>query len=320
MIIKMLKNLKHSAYLKKIKKESIAQAQELRASQPFATIYSGLTSTFSFADHPEIRGIWAVAMVKNEEDIIRATVEHLLSQGIDAVLVADNGSTDKTLSILQELAQDHPVIVGHDAEPKYYQSEKMTWLSDYAAAHGAQWVIPFDADEFWFGHQEPLKDTLESTTADALYATLYNQFPPAPESDQWTVDTSPHPDGKVCFKPDGVRVLAMGNHQIIGLPFPTPGEVNILHRPWRSYEQFVRKVRQGAQSLDISDLPEDKGYHWRVLGHMNDSQLSAMWSDLLQGNPLPETVAWKPRGELRTLSSPHVRKWQELPLPPQSQE
>jgi hypothetical protein len=64
-------------------------------------------------DLPErrrVRGsVWAVAMVRNEEDIITDVVRHLLAQGVDAVLVVDNMSTDRTRSRLSHLAGRHAV-------------------------------------------------------------------------------------------------------------------------------------------------------------------------------------------------------------------
>lgn len=67
-------------------------------------------------------------MVKNEADIIEQTIRHLLNQGVEHILVADNGSTDGTYELLQELSKSLPVHVIQDREVAYYQSEKMTWL------------------------------------------------------------------------------------------------------------------------------------------------------------------------------------------------
>lgn len=86
-------------------------------------------------------------MVKNEADIIEQTIRHLLNQGVEHILVADNGSTDGTYELLQELSKSLPVHVIQDREVAYYQSEKMMWLADQVTEAGAEWIVPFDADE-----------------------------------------------------------------------------------------------------------------------------------------------------------------------------
>ena len=70
----------------------------------------------------------AVTMVKNEADVIETTIRHIAAH-VDHVIVADNGSTDGTRELLDEL----PCEVIDDPDPAYYQSRKMSALADYAA-------------------------------------------------------------------------------------------------------------------------------------------------------------------------------------------
>jgi hypothetical protein len=46
--------------------------------------------------------------------------------------------------------RDSRVHVVTDREPAYFQAAKMTRLARAAARAGADWVVPFDADELWF--------------------------------------------------------------------------------------------------------------------------------------------------------------------------
>ena len=79
-------------------------------------------------------------MVKNEADIIEHTVRHLLSQGVDHVLVADNLSTDSTADVLASLSAELPIHVAKDRDPAHYQALKMGLLADAARRAGADWV------------------------------------------------------------------------------------------------------------------------------------------------------------------------------------
>jgi len=109
----------------------------------------------------------AVTMVRDEADIVEATVRHMLTQ-VDVVIVADNRSVDGTREILEGL----PVHLLNDPERGYYQSEKMARLAHMARVeHGADWVVPFDADEWWYSPHGRIGDVLEGIDAWPIYTT-----------------------------------------------------------------------------------------------------------------------------------------------------
>jgi len=237
--------------------------------------------------------VWAVTMVKDEADIIERTIRHLVSQGVDGVLVADNGSTDETRKILGRLAGELPVYVADDHEPAYYQAVKMTLLSDWARKAGAEWIIPFDADELWFASGGTLAGWLRSTHADVVSARLFNVFPSTAPGG-WAIDRQPHLHPKVAFRAHPEARLSTGNHSVQRVGRRAEG-LRIVHLPWRSYEQFARKVRNGAQALSLTDLPQDVGIHWRETGSLPDEALVALWADLLHGLGNP-ALGWSPAG------------------------
>jgi hypothetical protein len=92
----------------------------------------------------------AVACVRDESDIIEAFVRHNLAH-VTRLIVLDNGSGDSTLEILNSLKEEglHLDIL-HDPSPGKYLSQRMTRLMREHAIgrHGADWVLPLDADEF----------------------------------------------------------------------------------------------------------------------------------------------------------------------------
>ena len=124
----------------------------------------------------EVHGI---AMVKDEADVIRTTVEWMLSQ-VDQVHVADNESTDGTQQILNRLAESNDRLhISIDIEVGYYQSRKMTLLAEHAGRHGAAWVVPFDADEIWYSlYHERIADALDQCVDLAVVeADMYEHVP-----------------------------------------------------------------------------------------------------------------------------------------------
>lgn len=78
--------------------------------------------------------VFGITMVRDEAELLRVSIAHHLRAGVDHVLVVDNGSSD----------------------------------------HVADWVLPFDADEFWVTAPGRLRDVLSGSTAGALRVQLRN--------------------------------------------------------------------------------------------------------------------------------------------------
>ncbi|MDT0190350.1 glycosyltransferase family 2 protein [Rothia terrae] len=309
-IVDILKSKKHESFLKSLDKQKQHQAQSILQRPEFQKIYSRLDSTFNIPTLPHDKKIWAIAMVKNEEDIVAQTIRHMFRQGVDAVLIVDNKSTDKTLDILNSLSTQYAVFVGTDAEPAYFQTEKMTWLADKVASAGAEWIVPFDADEFWYGLEGSLREILSNSSADVLLAKIYNQFPTL---QGWGLDNKAHPDPKIAFRPSPPFVISMGNHDVVMAGGRDAESLVIIHVPWRSYEQFSRKLSQGASALATTNLPDEKGYHWRIWGKNSPEALSTQWELLLAGTA-DSTLAWRPLGQLLPTPEFPPESWENTVL------
>jgi glycosyltransferase involved in cell wall biosynthesis len=226
-----------------------------------------------------------VSMVRNEADVIRKTALHMARQ-CDRLIIADNGSSDGTRQILDELARHYPIEVVDDPEVGYYQSRKMTALAERAAADHKNddlWIDPFDGDELscvWDDPFRPIKDLVACQEADVIEAALFDYRPTAIDpagSDpfttiQWCV-AQPAALPKVVFRWCPGAVIHQGNH---GVTIPDeigPREtlIRINHFPYRSAEQFWHKAVQGAKAYAATDLPDDMGAHWRAYGRLYDA-------------------------------------------------
>jgi hypothetical protein len=98
-------------------------------------------------------------VVRNEEDLLEINLRYHFSTAIDAAIVIDNGSDDRSLDVLLRLSRELPILVASEPGP-YRQSEKMTRMARWATCQGADWVLPIDADEFWTGAESPLREVL----------------------------------------------------------------------------------------------------------------------------------------------------------------
>lgn len=223
--------------------------------------------------------VWAIAMVKDEADVIEDVLRHVAAQGVDGILVLDNMSTDGTREIIERVGDslDCKLGVREDDEVGYYQSRKMTGLAEHAHVHlGADWVWPFDADELWYyGEHDRLADVIARADGDVIHSRLWHHFPTAIDAGD---DGNPFtrmcyrgadeaPIGKVIARWQPGMVIAAGNHALEGsyVPSSVVG-IEVRHFPYRSEEQFIRKAINGARAYAATDLPWGTGQHWREYG------------------------------------------------------
>ena len=112
-------------------------------------------------------------MLRNEADIIETNLRHHFVSVIDEAIVIDNGSTDGTIEVVSELAEDLPILLASEVGPMY-QSDRVTRMARFAVRRGADWVLPIDADEFWVATGASFRGVLEDTPTEvgALFVEL----------------------------------------------------------------------------------------------------------------------------------------------------
>jgi len=230
--------------------------------------------------------------VRNEEDILRINVLYHLATGIDRFLIVDNGSEDATATVLRELGRDPRVLWSTDPT-EYRQPERLTEMALEALRRGAAWVVPIDADEFWYVRGASLKDVLGRSNAGALGVRVLNFIQSRhvrvsrPEALEWMTRRVRNPVGPKEIERDLVESRAFayvetryppkwmartspelwigrGNHYVTGVS----GEsletdlVVCLHAPLRSRAALDKKADDGER-IDREGWPEGTAWHVR---------------------------------------------------------
>jgi glycosyltransferase involved in cell wall biosynthesis len=93
--------------------------------------------------------ICGISIVRNEVDIIEFCLWHHLNQGLDGIIICDNGSTDGTLELLNKISTGDKRVTVISNDGPFHQEQIMNELYDMALGMGFSWAVFFDADEIW---------------------------------------------------------------------------------------------------------------------------------------------------------------------------
>lgn len=225
--------------------------------------------------------IAAISCVRNEEDIIETNVRHLLAEGVDLMLVLDH-SEDRTSAILHQIEKETgkvEVLIDHNDEAEYRQDVWMNELAAIAHDKGADWILPFDADEFWFAPGHTLKYTLENAPAPKLYATLWHHI----DWDHKVVPAERLPKVAYRYSPDAV--LTLGAHDV-SIAASESGLLEVRHLQYRSFEHFCAKVADVAPRVPVYARERGDSTHLTRLQGFCQNEMRREW-DVLCGR---ETV------------------------------
>ena len=211
--------------------------------------------------------IVAVSSVLNEAPILRDTTMHLLNQGVDWVVISDGRSTDGTRELICELPQTTMLT----QYGPFRQDEEMTRLAQYARKMGADWVIPFDADEYWCGIADL---SVVPSGYSRVYAPVFHHI----DTDRrWATPKLP----KVAFRPAADMTVEWGNHNVHGLDGDSlTGPLVVRELQYRDYDHFLSKIERAAQLYAESEFPAEYGSHLRRLVGLTDMERAAEWATM----------------------------------------
>lgn len=215
--------------------------------------------------------IAGVATVYNEADIIESCIRHHFAEGVGRILVAD-ASTDDTPDILHALADEFDLRIFRDEDDHHFQPKWINWLAEQAHA---DWVVPFDADEFWYGASgQTVADAIAGVPAGVtkLYARMFQHR----DWDHRHVHRAPFPKCAYRFGP-AMRV-ANGNHDVSGPGAGLWGILDLRELQFRSFEHFCEKSTARTVRIDPS-LPETEGAHQRVLHALDMDGKARAWAE-----------------------------------------
>jgi hypothetical protein len=230
----------------------------------------------------------AIAMIKNEGDIVADWLSHLEAL-FDRIYIADHNSSDGTREYLLEAARNQNSLKLFSFEhPGYFQEEITNQLARIASVECPEsWIFPLDADEFLaLASRAELEALLARQTTDRLLEMAWKNCIPytlARDKEFRTLDPFFIPPfeslwRKIAFYSNRFMAnkwrIKQGNHVMLDTGGQILGAeqcsrlVEIRHVPFRSLAHFALKCVQGH--LAFSALPDDlkyrgEGIHWTEL-------------------------------------------------------
>ena len=198
--------------------------------------------------------------VFNDGDIIKEVLEHLISQGIEPV-VLDNGSTDGSFEICQEFFNKGLIGLQRYESNKFLLMEILRKLYDMALVKSPDWLIINGSDEFLESGQNDstLKTAISKIDSEGynliqfnvfnFFMTENNQNSEKSVKEKMKYYSFDHDDNYRAWKfHPGISPELKGGHSPI---FPSdlkyqicPTKFVLRHYRFRSKEQADRKMKE----------------------------------------------------------------------------
>ncbi len=118
--------------------------------------------------------IAGVMTVRDEVDVLPINIAYHRSIGVSEFWIIDNGSTDGTTDLLRSMAEHQDWLHWRSEPGPFHQSEFASDLAQEAHRSDSDWVVPIDADEFWWTSYDSLVGGLDEAGVGAYNCGLQN--------------------------------------------------------------------------------------------------------------------------------------------------
>ena len=228
--------------------------------------------------------LFMTLLVKNEEDMLEENLLFHKSMGVDAFIVTDNNSTDRTPEIIRKYVDKGWIVkVINEKATNYEQKDwvdRMIWIAKTEFA--ADWVINADADELWYCDSHNIKTVLANSRANVIKCPIYNIYPEENNEfwmnkykvSKYIVDDSKYDVGKfslyapqigkVIHRAKDYVLISEGNHNVEmkNKSYQENVGIKIFHYNIRKKEQFINKMVGGGREIAKGSIHKG-GNHWR---------------------------------------------------------
>lgn len=261
--------------------------------------------------------ICGIACVMDSHEILKASITHLVLNGIVDFYLYDHGSTPDLMSVLSsEFGSDAARfrILRKDTRP-FFQRAMVAALTELARLDGFEIAVAFDVDEFWCSTMEgndladqvsvelsagvdavrvPVVNYVQHAQVDAFHAESlltcgYSLSPSTDDArrpqDQVNAGVPfvavPFPSKVISRLADDIRFIE-GQHDIVktitAAKTVDASGIVVRHLPLPGRDRLVVQREHGRRRISAGYAP-DIGWQAQRLAHMTDAELDAYWKN-----------------------------------------
>ena len=223
--------------------------------------------------------VFGISMIRNEADIVGLNIRYHLSLGVDRIVVVDNGSTDGTDRLLQQISSSDSRVSWSRDDGPFLPSVVMTRLAREAHEAGADWVLPIDADEFWYAPAGDFRGVLRDAKAGVLAVQAINfiqrrrQRESSPTAPLYMTRRAASPVG-----PPGHGQTLVEAHEIAFVEKMYPPKCVCLHAPIRSRMALRERIRSAGRAAEAGRKKGQGRNRRRLAGLQDDSAIDQEWA------------------------------------------